>query len=313
MRESVDLPDAVVRRARSHGTAGERWLRALPGLADEIERRWHVTIGETLAGGTAAYVAEATTADGNAVVVKIAMPDELDGIDAFNRTVDAYAVARGRGCATLLAHDPELSAILLERLGRTLSSLGLPTARQIEIVCATVRQMWIPVPAGKSLPTGADKARWLADFISTTWEALDRPCSPRAVDAALAFAAERADAFDSETAVLVHGDAHSWNTLEDGQGAFKLVDPEGLISEPAHDLSVPMRELNAELLAGDARRLGLERARHLARLTGADATAIWQWGFVERVSTGLYVMSLGLEDPDGAEFLAIADLWAESD
>jgi hypothetical protein len=37
--------------------------------------------------------------------------------------------------------------------------------------------------------------------------------------------------------------------------------------------------------------------------------AIWQWGFVERVSTGLYSMQLG---HDGAgEFLEVADRWAE--
>jgi len=309
MRASVDLPEAVVLRARSHGAAGERWLRALPELVDEVERRWHVIIGDALEGGTAAYVAPATTADGDTVVVKIAFPDEVDE-GLFAKSLRVYELARGRGCATLLAHDTELSAMLLEHLGRRLSSLGLPTARQVEIIATTVRQVWVPVPDGTPLPTGDEKARWLADFIATTWEALDRPCSARAVDIAIGFAAERAAAFDRETAVLVHGDAHEDNTLEDGHGAFKLVDPEGLISEPAHDLAVPMRGLHDELLAGDALRLGLERARYLARMTGADETAIWQWGFIERVSSGLYVMSLGLAGGD--EFLAVADRWADS-
>jgi streptomycin 6-kinase len=44
-------------------------------------------------------------------------------------------------------------------------------------------------------------------------------------------------------------------------------------------------------------------------MTGVDETAIWQWGFVERVSSGLHVMSLGLSGGD--EFLAVADRWAE--
>jgi streptomycin 6-kinase len=308
VRTSVELPEAVTLRARSHGDAGARWLRSLPGLVDEAERRWSITVDAVLDGGSAGLVATATTAAGDAVVVKIALPDEVDD-GAFTKSVQTYALAAGRGCAALLAHDPELSAILLPRLGRKLSSLGLPTRRQVEIICTTVREMWVPVPAETVLPTGAEKARWLADFIATTWEELDRPCSARAVDVALAFADERAAAFDRETAVLVHGDAHEHNTLEDGRGAFKLVDPEGLISEPAHDLAVPMRGLNDELLAGDARRLGLERARFIAALTGVDDTAIWQWGFVERVSSGLYIMSLGL--PDGDEFLAVADRWAE--
>ena len=57
--------------------------------------------------------------------------------------------------------------------------------------------------------TGAEKAAWLAQFIATAWEALDRPCSEKAVDTALRYAAERAAAFDPATAVLVHGDAHN--------------------------------------------------------------------------------------------------------
>ena len=192
MRTSVDLPEAVALRARSHGAAGERWLRALPGLIDEVERRWDVTVGDALPGGSAAFVAYATTAGGDPVVVKIAFPDDVDG-GLFAKSARVHELAGGHGCATLLARDDELSAILLERLGRTLSSLGLPVERQVEIITTTVRQVWRPVPEGTGLPTGDEKARWLAEFIATTWETLDRPCSARAVDIALEYAAERAD------------------------------------------------------------------------------------------------------------------------
>jgi len=274
---------------------------------EELERRWRITVGSTLAGGTAACVAEATTANGDEAVVKIAMPASIDGDDAFDRAVLTFGLAAGRGCARLLAHDRELSALLIERLGRNLDELGLAVPRQLEIICRTVRQMWVRVPAGTRLPSGAEKAEWLAEFIASAWEDLDHPCSVEAIDTALGFAAARAAAFNPETAVLVHGDAHSWNTLEAGNGTFKLVDPEGLVSEPAHDLSVPMRELNQELLAGDALRLGRARAELLSELTGVDVTAIWQWGFVERVSTGLYSLQTGHEG--AADFLEVADRW----
>ena len=309
----IDVPDAVRITARSHGEIGARWLADLPAIFEELERRWDMAVGSTFSGGTAACVAEATMADGTAAVVKVAMPAAIDGEDTFDRSVLAFELAAGRGCARLLAHDRARSALLIERLGRNLDELGLPVERQLEIICATVRQMWVRVPADTRLPTGADKAAWLAEFIATTWEDLDRPCSVKAVDTALAFAVERAAAFDPETAVLVHGDAHSWNTLEAGKvgevtpGTFKLVDPEGLLSEPAHDLSVPMRELNGELLADDSRRLGRERARLLSRLTGVDETAIWQWGFIERVSTGLLGLRQG--HPGSGDFLEVADRW----
>jgi streptomycin 6-kinase len=304
----VDVPAAVRRRALAYGEVGATWLRELPRIVEALEQEWDVTVGPMLRGGTAAYVAEATTSGGTAAVVKIAMPAAIDGDDAFDRAVTTFELCAGRGCARLLDADRERSALLLERLGRNVDALGLPVARQLEIICEVLTRVWVPVPSATQLPSGAEKARWLAEFIAGAWEPLGRPCTARAIDIALEFAAEREAAFDPATAVLVHGDAHSWNTLEAGSGTFKLVDPEGLVSEPAHDLAVPMRELNQELLEGDARRLGHERAQTLSRLTGVDPTAIWQWGFVERVSTGLYSLQLG--DDNGRDFLQIADQWA---
>ncbi|MCW2803617.1 MAG: hypothetical protein JWN06_1834, partial [Propionibacteriaceae bacterium] len=47
----------------------------------------------------------------------------------------------------------------------------------------------------------------------------------------------------------------------------------------------------------------------LAERSGVDLTRIWQWGYLERVSTGLYLMSfggteLGMRFLDAAERLA---------
>ena len=70
-----------------------------------------------------------------------------------------------------------------------------------------------------------------------------------------------------------------------------------------------MREWSEELLVGDAAKLGRERCARLARLTGVDPRAIWEWGFVERVSTGLLVTQVGTERL-GREMLDVAEAWA---
>ena len=142
------------------------------------------------------------------------------------------------------------------------------------------------------------------------WTQLDAPCSERAIEIVLGYAEQRARAFDPETAVLVHGDAHGWNTLVAPEGGYRFVDPEGIVSQPAHDLSVPMREMHDVLLAGDPLALGLDRAHRLSQLTGVDVEAIWQWGSIERVSTGLYCAILG-HDEWARDSLAVADRWAE--
>lgn len=92
---------------------------------------------------------------------------------------------------------------------------------------------------------------------------------------------------------------------------FKFVDPDGLFIERAFDLGITMRDWGAELLAGDPVALGRRRCRLLARLTGVEPEPIWQWCFIERVSTGL-LAKLGLDRPVH-EFLAVADAWAEAE
>ena len=163
------------------------------------------------------------------------------------------------------------------------------------------------------LPSGAEKARWLSGFVEATWEELDRPCSRRVIEHALAFAASREAAYESRAAVLVHGDAHGDNALRDPWHApparYKLVDPDGLLAEPAYDLAIPMREWSRELLDGDAARLGRERCSYLGRLTGVDPRGIWEWGFVERVSTGLLSIQVG-DARTGREMLDVAEIWA---
>jgi streptomycin 6-kinase len=97
--------------------------------------------------------------------------------------------------------------------------------------------------------------------------------------------------------------------LGGGARRFKLVDPDGLYGDRAYDLAIPMRGWSGELLAGDALELGRRRCAYLQELTGADADAIWQWGFIERVSTGLALMVHGGRE-EGLEMLAVAERWS---
>ncbi len=125
------------------------------------------------------------------------------------------------------------------------------------------------------------------------------------INHALVLCDRRAAAFDPTRAVLVHGDAHGWNTLDAGHGTFKFVDVEGLWSEPEHDLAVAMREYNAPLLTGDTPHLVRSRAQFLADRCAVDPDVVWEWGFIERVSTGLANLR-DFDNENGAMFLEVA-------
>jgi streptomycin 6-kinase len=290
----TDVPDAVRNKALAAG-AGD-WLERLPGLVSGLEADWSVVVTRPYTGGSEAFVAEATRADGTPAVLKVLIP-------TGKRPSSEATVLRlvgGHGCPALYQYDAGRGALLMERLGRPMFELGLPLARRLEILCATAARIWRPAP-GCGLPTGADKARWLAGFIERLWEELGHPCSERVIEHALGSARRRELAHRDETAVLVHGDVHQLNALQ-GDGGFKLVDPNGLLAEAEYDLGVLMRGDPVELLAGDP----FDRARWLARRTGLDPVATWEWGVAERVSSGLLCTQIHFQ-PLGRDALRAAE------
>ena len=299
----IQVNEVVANKAREVGA--EDWVRDLDGLVDSVLDDWGLVVGRQLDGGTEAWVAEVDRSDGSPAVLKMLVPRRTEvGLGGRAAELEAIVLAHtaGRGCAELYAHDLDRGALLMERLGPSLFDLGVPVRRQHEVMVGCASAMWRP-PPDVALPSGAEKAQWLIEAITDQWEALDRPCSERTIDHAIRCGERRRAAHDPERAVLVHGDIHQWNTLRtlDGTG-YKLIDPDGLAAEPEYDLGILMREDPVDLMQGDPWR----RAAWLADQTDLDAQAIWQWGVIERVSTGLLCLAIGLQ-PVGDQMLAAAE------
>ena len=286
-----------VLRAKALAAGQDEWLEGLADLIVELSAEWRFRPGRRLDGATESYVTAVTLDHGSEAVLKLLVPGRGPAA-AHEATV--LRLADGNGCARLLREDSQRNALLLERLGPPMSTLGLALEDRHRILAGLAAALWRPAP-GSGLPGGDEKGRGLIEYITRLWEDLDRPCSERAVAYALACAERRVAAHEPERAVLVHGDIHQWNALRAGE-RFKLIDPDGLLAEPAYDLGIIMREDPVELLDGDPR----QRARMLAALTGLDAQAIWEWGAVERVSTGLLCTQIGLQ-PVGRDMLIAAE------
>jgi streptomycin 6-kinase len=303
----LDIPEKVRRRALSLGKAGRDWLDDLPRCIADIVRRWAIEVGQPSRRGTEAFVAEARTADGQDVVLKVVIP----GLDPTRQELRTLRAAMGKGYARLIRADDDGSTILLERLGAQLHDLYPEADRQIAIICATLREAWMAPPEEEQFATGAQKAAEFAQSIETNWSELGRPGSERAVALALSCAERRRRAFDRALAVLVHGDPHQWNTLRapGSTSGFKFIDPDGGVAERAFDLAIPMREWGETMPAGDPLQSGRHRCRLLAALTGVEPQPIWEWGIVQCVANGLLLQRIGMHRP-AAVSLAMADAWA---
>jgi streptomycin 6-kinase len=291
----LDVPDEVVKKVVADGNTV--WLDELPSVVEALAEDWSLRIGATLRGGHAAFVVEATLTDGTAAVLKVGVP----GIRReLGFEVATLRLAQGDGCARLLRDDLDRDALLLERLGAALYDVVPDPLTRQDMLCDLAVRLWRPVGPDVDLPTGAEMARRSADWLPRLWEQTGRPCSQATVDDALDCMERRRRAHDGVDAVLVHGDVHDLNALQAADGTFKLIDPAGLRAEPACDLGTIMR-CNPD--SGDDLRA---RAERLAARTGVDATAIWEWGTIHRVTSGLYSRSIGFQ-PFGDLLLAEAD------
>lgn len=299
------IPDIVRRRAETEGLPGRDWLTGLDETLAGLERDWDLTIGPALPGGSAAFVAEATDRAGEAFVVKLPTPASRTG----RHEAAVLTAAGGKGYVRLIRHDPARHAMLLERLGTPLEQRDIPYRGKIDILCSTLLDAWMPVPPGAAYVTGADKANSLALAILEKWQQLGRPCSQAVLDTALMYCRDRAAAWRPENAVLAHGDPHPANILEmpeTGGQRWKFIDPDGLAIEPAYDLGVLLRAWHEGVAGRHAHDIARSHARHLTSRSQVPAEAIWQWGYIERVSTGLHLMELG-EAEEGRLYLGVAD------
>ncbi len=308
----ISLSDVVLAKAAVDGDHGRGWADALPDVLSDLQDMWSVRIVEQLTGGTSAYVANATTEYGQRAVVKIAVPTTSD----FPREVRTVQLAAGRGYVRLFAHDVSRQAMLLEPLGIPMNRTGLDPERQLATLAAVLRQVWtLPLVEHNTddehwAGDPVDKAASLRESIVQLWQELDQPCAKRVIARAVEFAERLSQAFSPDRAVVVHGDAATANLLQvplprpGADAGFVFVDPSTFVGDPAYDLGVALRDWGAELLAGEPATLARGWCKTLAAVGGADEIAVWQWGFLERVSTGLYVQSLG---GDGRPHLRTAE------
>lgn len=304
-RSAVRLQPLTRARVQSLGAAGADWLAELPAVLDDLTRRWSLTLGRPLPGGSASYVVGARTRDGTEVVVKIAAPDP--GFEAQVRALDR---AGGRGYVRLLASAPELRAVLLERLGPSLAGSGLTPEDQLIRIADTLAEAWQP----PGVLAQVDKAGALQRSVDTAWKRQGRPCSARVIERALE-CADRRGADRAAELVVVHGDAHPGNLLAVGSprpgaaSGWCFVDPDGFVADRAYDLGVALRDWSGRLLAAADPRGQAERyCRVLADRSGVDPTRIWEWGFLERVATGLYVLDVVGAPAVARPFLDSAEL-----
>ncbi|HIT74297.1 MAG TPA: phosphotransferase [Candidatus Avipropionibacterium avicola] len=300
-----DLPELVRAKLATAGAVGDQWSASLPHLVNDLEHRWDLRVGDVLDGGSTAFVASAQRTDGTPAVLKIAVPGQ-----PIDEQVEALVRADGLGHVQVLEVDLPRQALLLERLGPSLAESGLPPEEQVDILCATLHRAWqVPRAPGREVRPEQEKAAALGRYVIDAWHQLGQPCPAAVIERAVTCAERRAADFDLASSVVVHGDPHPGNCLQaltaraGAESGFVLVDPDGFLADRGYDLGVVLRDWRPQLREDPG--LLPRLCRRMAERTGVAPEVIWEWGLLERVSTGLYLMEFGSRAQGGA-FLASA-------
>ena len=286
------LPASFEARVRLvFGSAGRRWLAALPDLLATYAARWALTLGEPYPLSYS-YVTRATRADGTPAVLKLAVP----GRHELACQLTTLTLLGGRGAAALLEADGAGGAMLLERVepGTPLAELAeTDDTAATAVLLDVMRRLHRPAVAGTRLPTTAD---WGGAFAGLR-ERHGGGTGP--LPAATVRRAERtwAELLDSAAPpVLLHGDLHHDNVLRSDRDGWLAVDAKGVLGEPAFEVGPLMLNPWTRLLEWpDPGRVLARRVGQLAEGLGVDAERVRRWGFAFAV-----VSSIWMEEDEGA-------------
>ncbi|HZU77837.1 MAG TPA: aminoglycoside phosphotransferase family protein, partial [Dehalococcoidia bacterium] len=269
---ALDLPPEFVR----WNSADQTFLRALPGYLDELAARWSLLIEPHFPGIRFNYVAPATCADGTRAVLKVSRH-----VDETRNEIAALRLWDGDGACRLLEADPEIGALLTERLdpGTMLVEVSEREDDAATLIAAQMlRRLWRPASEEDGL---RPLASWCAGF-DRNREALTR--GARGFPAAIFLRADalRQALLDStpEQSVL-HGDLHHFNVLRAQREPWLAIDPKGLLGDRCFDVCQFLRNPwpgPSDPVATNRRRLDIFCAE-----LGLDRARVKDWCFVHAV------------------------------
>ena len=299
----VKIPDRMrVNVVLYFGERGREWLTNLPTLLDEVAQSWSLNIKQPYPNLSINYVARATRTDGTEVVIKIGVPNR-----EITTEISALCCFNGNCSVKLIEADAQRGVMLLECLSPGKSLLDLSDDAAATAIAAKVMgKLWRPPPAQHSFPTVAS---WFDNFakVRAQFGGGSGPLPSKLFE--LAEEISRELIASTTEPVLLHGDCHHANIVKSNERGWLVIDPKGVIGDPAFEPSVFLRNPHGLLLYTDLKKILTNRLDLFSQVLGLDRERIIAWGLAGAVLSA----SWDLDDKNESwqEMIKIAGLFAE--
>jgi streptomycin 6-kinase len=264
-----------------HGERGAQWLARLPELVAECAARWHLEVLPPFAVDSYSYVAPAVRAGGEAVVLKVGVPD-----DELTCQIEALRLWDGSGACRLLDGDAARGYVLMERVqpGDPLKSLT-DDVQVTQVAVDVMRRLWRPAPEKHGFPT---VAKW-ASGLQRLRDRFGGGYGPFPADqverAERQFASLLAD---DAPPMLIHGDMNWGNILRAERDPWLVIDPKGVVGSPLYDAATFLNDPPEGLPEVELVRLLSRRVSQIAEGLGADRAQVKEWAQAHAVLAGCW-------------------------
>jgi streptomycin 6-kinase len=260
--------------------------------------RWHLVLDGEPFETPSSWLAFVRRGDAPAVL-KVPKPESDEHKGAL-----ALAHFGDKACVRVLEHDDQ--AILIERAipDTTLKELVLEGRddEATHILCDAIEQL----PSGPAPP-----GDWpTLEHLSRAWDRYRRgPGHPLLTPALV----DRSEAIflklcrSSAPRMLLHGDLHHMNILRDDERGWLIIDPKGVIGEPAYEVAmalhnpIPLFDFMADP------KVMARRVRIFAERLRLDETRILKWCFAVDILCHLWSVEDRMDTRDFPLSLRVAE------
>ncbi|RSO45722.1 kinase [Streptomyces sp. WAC 06725] len=282
------------------GPAGA-WLDALPGLVQQRLDAWELTLERVHEpGGRSSLLAYVRQADGTPAALKLPAPCRAAHEGAALEQWDGWGATR------LLRADADSGALLLERLGGSVTLRSLPEAKALLEAAGTVRRLWVAPAEGHPFASLAGRTEEAVEELRTRGAATQ--AAGPLLDECLEL--RRALPADAPEEVLLHGAFRQGKVLAGERAPWLAVGPSPVVGERAYDLAWLVLDRFEDLAAGSgAASAARRRVAKLADSLDVDRDRLRSWTLYRAVDTGVRELTAPGGDGQRGELLLEFATW----
>lgn len=281
------VPERVITNINelAHQDFTPNWLSSLPTVIEALCTKWQIELEPFIADTWITVVLFGISPVLGPVVIK-SSPNAVDVVAQAR----AFEIGAGHNVPCLYDLDLEHGTMVMERIvpGTELRYIEMDDDVSTRIGAETLCSFWRPVLDVDGLIPQRRVLQPLFDW---------RP-QPELLDTGLVAQAQQLAASlmeQSTQTCLVHGDFHHWNVLQRTSGEWVLIDPIGVVGDPASDIARWMHNPPEITVREDFLDVAARRIAIWADVTGIDADELASWALVGNVLNAINCTTLAPE------------------